>query len=412
MKGEMRKRIGLFALLFLAVFPALFAQEVEVEGYAFEEDNRGYLNEVYVVIIEKYSLDTVFQDYTASDGHFALSLPANQSFELQAFKRVFQNFSTVFTTNLPEGKRKVFLELRMEREPGYWLEVTLAEEYQEDGTAESITDARIEVYNLTDDKEELVLEKHPYPTFSHTLEQGKQYTIMIRKEGYFTRRIEAYVNVDGCILCIDGISDLAPGVSDNLTAGNELGTLLANIEMTSASLDKTLVIQNIYYDYDKWDIRPDAAYELDKVSTLLKENPNLIIELGSHTDSRGKDKYNLDLSQKRAESAVNYILSSSEIGAGRISARGYGESQLVNDCTNGVKCSEDEHQENRRTELKIIGFSDYNAGDVIPLSEIIRQEKFDKLLEEIQNQEVIQIREGEELPEEIRKDLEKKENDQ
>jgi hypothetical protein len=132
-------------------------------------------------------------------------------------------------------------------------------------------------------------------------------------------------------------------------------------------VNKPIVIENIYYDYDKWNIRPDAAIELDKIVALLIENPTIIIELGSHTDSRGSDKYNETLSQKRAESAVQYIVEHG-IAADRITAKGYGEYQLVNKCSNGVKCSEEEHQMNRRTEFKVTGFSKeqpviYSAGE-------------------------------------------------
>ncbi len=121
-------------------------------------------------------------------------------------------------------------------------------------------------------------------------------------------------------------------------------------------------IETIYYDFDKWFIRPDAEKELDKLVQVMKENP-VNIELGSHTDCRGNDEYNLDLSQKRAESAVRYIVLQG-INAGRITAKGYGESQLINQCSDGVPCSPDEHQANRRTEFKVTGFTDagYNSG--------------------------------------------------
>ena len=120
-------------------------------------------------------------------------------------------------------------------------------------------------------------------------------------------------------------------------------------------LNKAIRIENIYYDFDKWNIRPDAAEELDKLVKILKDNPTIWIELGSHTDSRGKDAYNLNLSQKRAESAVEYIVSRG-IDSNRITARGYGETQLLNRCANDVPCTEEEHQLNRRTEFKIVKY--------------------------------------------------------
>nr|WP_121273849.1 OmpA family protein [Pedobacter schmidteae] len=116
---------------------------------------------------------------------------------------------------------------------------------------------------------------------------------------------------------------------------------------------KTYVLHNIYYDFDKWNIRPDAAFELNKLVVVLNDHPGMQIELGSHTDSRGNDAYNLQLSQRRAESAVAYLISKG-IDRNRLSAKGYGESKLLNRCSNGVKCAEAEHQANRRSEFKVI----------------------------------------------------------
>ncbi len=121
-------------------------------------------------------------------------------------------------------------------------------------------------------------------------------------------------------------------------------------------IDKAIRLDNIYYDYNKWDIRPDAAIELDKLVKIMQENPEINIELSSHTDSRGKDKYNMTLSKNGAQSAVNYIISKG-IDASRIYAKGYWESKLLNRCGNGVQCSEEEHQLNRRTEFKVVKIS-------------------------------------------------------
>ncbi len=114
-----------------------------------------------------------------------------------------------------------------------------------------------------------------------------------------------------------------------------------------------IVIDNIYYDLDKADIRKDAEPVLNQVAELLKENPNIVVEFGSHTDSRGSDRYNLNLSQERAESVVNYLISQ-KINPNRLVPKGYGESNLVNDCVDGVQCSEEEHQQNRRTTFKVL----------------------------------------------------------
>ena len=112
-------------------------------------------------------------------------------------------------------------------------------------------------------------------------------------------------------------------------------------------------MDNIYYDLDKWQIRPDAAIELDEVVQILKDNPRIKIEMSAHTDSREGQGYNLRLSQRRAQAAVDYLISKG-ISAGRLKAKGYGKIRLLNRCKDGVICSEEEHQLNRRTEFKIL----------------------------------------------------------
>ncbi len=119
--------------------------------------------------------------------------------------------------------------------------------------------------------------------------------------------------------------------------------------------DSSWELKNILYDFDKSDIRPDAALILDNVVSILKQNPSLRIELSSHTDSRGNDGYNLKLSQRRADAAVDYLITNG-ISRNRLIAKGYGETKLKNNCSNGIDCREEQHQENRRTEIKVLDF--------------------------------------------------------
>ncbi|RPD41835.1 OmpA family protein [Chitinophaga barathri] len=116
---------------------------------------------------------------------------------------------------------------------------------------------------------------------------------------------------------------------------------------------KSFVLKDLYYDFNKYFIRTDAGRVLDSLFVILQEHPTMRIELQSHTDSRGNDAYNMRLSKERAEAAVNYLVSKG-ISADRMVPQGYGESRPVNHCVNGVKCSEEEHQANRRTEVKIL----------------------------------------------------------
>lgn len=132
------------------------------------------------------------------------------------------------------------------------------------------------------------------------------------------------------------------------------------ITLDRVFIQKSVNLQNIYYDLGKWDIREDAKPALNDVARVMLENPTLVVEMGSHTDSRDSDKNNLVLSQNRANSAVDY-LTSKGIERSRLVARGYGESQLTNDCVDGVTCSEEEHQANRRTTFKVVS-NKYRGG--------------------------------------------------
>ena len=133
-------------------------------------------------------------------------------------------------------------------------------------------------------------------------------------------------------------------------------TIQQNMYINYVQLGSSYVIENIYYDLDKYFIRPDAAVELDHIVNVMKTNPTLEIELGSHTDCRQTAAYNQTLSNNRAKAAMEYIVSKG-VNASRLSYKGYGETKLVNNCacepTNESSCSEAEHQLNRRTEFKI-----------------------------------------------------------
>ena len=113
-------------------------------------------------------------------------------------------------------------------------------------------------------------------------------------------------------------------------------------------------VEPIYFDYNKWDITPQAEVELNKILFAMEKFPTVKIKIESHTDSRGSDSYNLSLSDNRAKSTMRYLIEKG-IDPSRIeSAAGYGETRLKNNCKNGVKCSEDEHLTNRRSDFIVI----------------------------------------------------------
>ena len=124
----------------------------------------------------------------------------------------------------------------------------------------------------------------------------------------------------------------------NVTIGDDLG--------------KCFGIKMIYFDFDKWNIREEAAVDLEKILNVLNQYPKMKLDIRSHTDSRGTTAYNEELSQRRAKSTIEWLIQNG-VSSTRLIGKGYGESQLVNKCTDGVNCSEEEHQLNRRSEFII-----------------------------------------------------------
>ncbi|WP_347053701.1 OmpA family protein [Flavobacterium olei] len=118
-------------------------------------------------------------------------------------------------------------------------------------------------------------------------------------------------------------------------------------------LTATLKLEPIYFDFNGFKIRESSKTELNKVIQLMNDRPQIVVKVNAHTDCRGKDDFNLLLSEKRAKSTVNYIINGG-IDANRISGEGYGETRIINKCKNGVQCTEQEHQLNRRSEFIIV----------------------------------------------------------
>lgn len=135
---------------------------------------------------------------------------------------------------------------------------------------------------------------------------------------------------------------------------DEKGKVRQTVLLMKMELNKPFLIDGLSFEQDSWNMNPNAETALDKLVRIMNENLSIIVEIGSHTNSQGLNQYNLVLSQKRAESAVSYLIKKG-ISNERVRARGYGETQLRNHC-NEVPCTDQEHRDNFRTEFKIIGF--------------------------------------------------------
>ncbi len=183
--------------------------------------------------------------------------------------------------------------------------------------------------------------------------------------GDFTFKMSDVTKFDTTVLVIQYEGQKLIGVKDSIIVLpqdkdtvdlNKISNLLNNVQILKTGIDlaKVFNIGKINFQSGKWDITPSAAIELDKICLVLNQNPNIYIELGSHSDSRGKSADNLILSAKRAESSTNYIYTKGNISKERIVFKGYGEEKLLNKCKDGVTCPEELHAENRRTEFIII----------------------------------------------------------
>jgi outer membrane protein OmpA-like peptidoglycan-associated protein/tetratricopeptide (TPR) repeat protein len=174
--------------------------------------------------------------------------------------------------------------------------------------------------------------------FDLELQPDKLYKIEGKKEGFFTKTYERST--------VDQYED------EDVELIFEMKELIVTDPNSDFGVDAKGIyeVENIYYDYNSDVIRADAATELDKLIQIMFDNPSIHIELHSHTDARGTDEYNKTLSDKRARSAKAYMVING-VDPKRIGTRGYGESRILNKCKNDVECTEEEHQQNRRTEF-------------------------------------------------------------
>ncbi|MBX2891757.1 MAG: OmpA family protein [Saprospiraceae bacterium] len=368
------------ALLFALALPLIAAGQrkepsVVAEGFVVDRASGAPLNQAVVTVYDDVMILPLAFAATDDEGYFSIEVPKVERYKILADRQTFFMKDVVMA---PDKNGKLKAKLGLERKPGYVFDITLFDKAYEHNPINTLRDCKVEIYNNTTKTQELTLEKWPKATFNFSFAEGNHYTILVRKPGYLNHRVEVYVNVNGCILCVDGMGVKEPDVVPLMTHGNEVGYFLGAIDLDSLHIGKRFEFKNLYYDFNKWDIRPDAAKNLDKLATFLKDNPGLKFELGSHTDSRGSDAYNLTLSDKRAKSAVDYMIANCGVDPESITAKGYGETQLINKCGNGVACSEYEHQLNRRTEIKITGWNDKDPLWDRSLKEIIEDKNLYK----------------------------------
>ncbi|WP_109300562.1 OmpA family protein [Aquimarina sp. AU474] len=203
-------------------------------------------------------------------------------------------------------------------------------------TSELLPGTKISVYDSSNNVVESIVVGEDGKYIFEKLKCGSKYFVRAEKDEYVT--LEKLVNTPGETQTLD-----TPLALEKRIKSAEVGDDLA----------KVLALKPIYFDFDQSYIREDASIELAKVIEVMNEYPKMKIEVRSHTDSHGDDAYNMQLSERRAKSTVAYMVEKG-VASDRLTGKGFGETESVNDCGNGSNCSKDDYQLNRRSEFIII----------------------------------------------------------
>ncbi|MDA7803750.1 OmpA family protein [Crocinitomix sp.] len=277
--------------------------------------------------------------YTTTDqnGKYEFQVDTDLDFKLLGEKAAY--FDGYATTSTFTSEQSISVDLQLEKDPGISIYALVTDKSL--GTAiDSVKMAIID--NMTGTTETVLTTTngdYRKALADKKLNDRGSFNFTFEKAGYLTKTVTYNTSFDK-----EGIYNVH----------EDLDITLEKIEV-GKDLSDYIDISPIYFDVSKSDIRTDAAVELDKIVKVMNENPEMTIELGTHTDSRVSASANLALSEKRAQASANYIkerISNPE----RIFGKGFGESRLVNGCSDGVKCTEEQHQENRRTEFIITRF--------------------------------------------------------
>jgi outer membrane protein OmpA-like peptidoglycan-associated protein/tetratricopeptide (TPR) repeat protein len=293
------------------------------------------------IISLKDTAGTVLASTVAdSVGFYQLEVDYDQYYKITGSRRnYFDSTEQVTTYNILDEVVKQDLYL--------WnkLDVALVGQVTERETGVPLDSVHVIIKDKRTNKELFSMHTLADGRFREILEELRlkdsiSFNINLSKEKYLTKNVSFAALISDTVVNLHKNLDL---VMDKIQVGVDIGKLLD--------------LQPIYFDLGKWDIRLDAAQELDKMVEVMLEHKAIAIELGAHTDCRGGAKYNLDLSDKRAKSSAEYIISKG-VDVSRIYGKGYGETKLINHCecegNKVVPCNEEEHALNRRTEFVVV----------------------------------------------------------
>ncbi len=279
-----------------------------------------------VITLENTKTGKTETTTTSDNGRFEFALKPNSDYSVKGIKNNINTDTKIETTVGRGSNALVFTQLE-HNDPRFTLRGTAINRK----SGQPVEDVDIKLLNISN-LAEVDAKTDAKGKFFFQLEQNSNYTITGQKENVFT------------------------GVKSASTQGLDRSTdlyvqLTLNVDIIE--IGKEIALEDIYFDLNKADIRPDAAKVMDNILDFLLKNPTVEIELTSHTDARNTQEYNQALSQRRADSTMAYLIKKG-IDASRLSAKGYGETKLVNRCADGVNCSEAEHQQNRRTAFKVL----------------------------------------------------------
>lgn len=295
--------------------------------------------------------------YFSSDGHpglggldiFVTKLQNGEPYgNLATFGEPINSIKDDFSLIIKEGRMGFFASNRDGKEGSksddiyqFWerCEITIQGPVTEEATGNLIPGALVTLLD-SDNNEIATMEVREDAVFTFDLDCDEQYVLRAQKDGYYPK--------EEIIQTPNNPKTLEMPITLDLPL-----TLELTDPCPPDDLGCRLTLQPIYFDFDKSNIRPDAEIELAKIMAALNEYPNLKIHIESHTDSRGKNIYNLRLSERRAQSTLSWLIGKG-IDKNRLSAKGYGESQLINGCSDGVECNDEEHQLNRRSMFIIV----------------------------------------------------------
>lgn len=301
-----------------------YTYEDVMEGFVYDKETEQPLTSTKVYLIQ--GDDTLNQKNVQNeDGEFLFDIEKDQNYRVTANKKYYEP-KTKEVSNKNSKPNVLTVNMPLEK----LGDINLSGKVVNNKTRDPISMAKVMLFNRTKN-DSATLFTGVNGNFNFPLLTNQEYNLQARKRGFF-------------------MSEPIQISTNNI---DDETTIDTTIELDKLIEDAIVELENIYFDLDKWNIRPEAETVLNKLVNLMKKYPEMTVEMRSHTDSRGSKAYNKNLSRKRAKSTAKYVMSSG-ITEDRIKWKGFGEEQLVNECSDGVECSEAKHQQNRRTEFRVI----------------------------------------------------------